>query len=128
MDDAREHLLAGAGFAGEQTATDRRDAPGNRQQLGALFGGPDALGVAVEGLGRPEGGALLLVAAVAVEAARRGEQLADRGDGAVVLQVGERPGEELPRLVAMLPEAEDVVGRAAGRRRAPRCPSSRRPK
>ena len=40
-------------------------------ELGALLGGPDALGVAVERLGRPQRGALLLVAAVLIEACAR---------------------------------------------------------
>ena len=80
-------------------------------ELGALFGGPDALGVAVEGLGRPEGGALLLVAAVLVEAASGGDQLADGRDRAVVLQVRERPRQELPRFVAVLTEDGEVLGR-----------------
>ena len=80
----------------------------------ALLGDPDALGIAVEGLGGPEGGALLLFAAVAIERARRRQQLADRGDGAAVLELGQRLGEELPRLVAMRPQPDDVVG--AGRR------------
>ena len=81
-------------------------------ELGALFGGPDALGVAVEGLGRPQRGALLLVAAVLVEAASGGDQLADGRDGAVVLQVRERPRQDLPRLVAMLTEDGEVLGRS----------------
>ena len=49
------------------------DAAGEGQELGRLFGGPDALGIIREGLGRPEGGALLLVAAVLRQGDRRGQ-------------------------------------------------------
>ena len=113
VDRAREHLLAGAGFPGEEDGQRiRGDATGDRQQLGALLGGPDALGVAVEGLGRPERGALLLVPAVLVETSSSGDQLADGRDGAVVFQVRERARQDLPRLVAVLTKDGEVLGRS----------------
>ena len=85
---AREHLLAGAGLAGEEDGErGRRDAPGDVEDLGHLLGGPDALGVAVERLGGPERGALLLVAAVAVEREGGGDQLADGDEGAAVVEL-----------------------------------------
>ena len=69
-------------------------------------------GIPVEGLGRPEGGALLLVPAVLVEAASGGDQLADGRDGAVVLQVRERPRQDLPRFVSVLTQDGEVLGRS----------------
>ena len=75
----REHLLAGAGLAGEQDRqrASRRCAGRCDRSSADLLGDPDALGVAVERLGRPQRGALLLVAAVAVEGVRACDQLAD---------------------------------------------------
>ena len=113
VDHARQHLLARTGFPGEENRHRiRSDAPGDRQQLCALFGGPDALGVSVEGLGRPEGGALLFVPSVLVEAASGGDQLADGRDGAVVFQVRERPRQDLPRFVSVLTKDGKVLGRS----------------
>ena len=111
----------GSGFGG--------DAPGDVEQLGALLGGPDALGIAVEGLGRPQRGALLLVAAVAVEGARGGDQLADGRDGAVMFEVRPRPRQDLPGFVSVLTKDGKVVSarRLPRRRRAPRRRSSPRP-
>ena len=121
MDDAREHLLAGAGLAGEQ---DRQRGSGRccramLEELDRLLGDPQALGVAVEGLGRPQRGALLLVAAVAVEGAGGGDQLADGGERAAMIELGPRPRQDLPGFVAMLAEAHEVVvgGRPQGRER-----------
>ena len=83
-----------------------------RQQLGDLLGGPDALGVAVERLGRPERGALLLVAAVAVEACGRWRPACGwRRRVQRWSRSGARPGEELPGLVAVLAEDGEVLGR-----------------
>ena len=79
VDGAREHFLAGAGLAGEEDRQRRRgDAAGDAQDLGHLGRGPDAFGVAVERLGGPERGALLFLAAVAVEREGGANQLADR--------------------------------------------------
>ena len=110
MDHAREHLLAGAGLAGEE---DRQRARGEAarevDELDGLLGHPQALGVALEGLGRPERGALLLVAAVLIERAGGGNQLADGGQRAAMVELGARPGEDLPGLVAVLAEPDEVV-------------------
>ena len=66
MNHPRQHLLAGAGLAGEQDRQRRRgDAPGDGQDLRRALRDPEALGVPFERLGRPQRGALLLVAAVA---------------------------------------------------------------
>ena len=105
MDDAREHLLAGAGLAREQDR-DRcgGDAPGDREELGGLLGDPEALGVSVEGLCGPQRGALLLVPPVVFERARRRDQLADGGEGAVMVEGRPGAGQNLPGLVAVLTE------------------------
>ena len=110
VDGAREHFLAGAGLAGEEDAKrGRRDAARDREQLGHLLGDPDALGVAVERLGGPQRGALLLLAAVAVERERGVDQLADRDQRAAVFELGPRIDEELPGLVAMCADRDHVV-------------------
>ena len=70
----------------------RRDA----QDLGHLLGDPDAFGVAVERVGRPQRGALLLVAAVAVEREGRADQLADGDQRAAMFELGPRIDEEQP--------------------------------
>ena len=110
MNGAGEHLLASAGLAGEQDGQRRvGDAAGDAQELGRLFGGPDALGIVREGLGRPEGGALLLVAAVLRQGDRRGDQLANRGKGAAVVERGLRARQELPGLVAVDADVHEVI-------------------
>ena len=118
MDGAREQLLAGAGFAGDE---DRQSGVGamRRARRGArdLLGRPDALRVAVERLGRPERGALLLVAAVAIEGESGGNQLADRGQRAAMFESGFGIGEELPGLVAMFAKRQDLVGSGGAERR-----------
>ncbi len=111
VDRAREHFLAGAGFAGQQDGhLAGSDASRDGEELGALLGGPDALGISVERFGGPEGGALFLVAAILVEAAGGRHELADGGDGAVVPEVRERAGQELPGFVAMQTEDGHVFG------------------
>jgi hypothetical protein len=88
MDGARQHFLAGAGLAGEEDGdVGRRDALGDRQQLGHLLGHPQAA-VGLEGVGGPQRGALLLLAAVAVEGDGGVDQLADGDAGAAVVEVG----------------------------------------
>ena len=107
---AREHLLAGAGLAGEQDRQGTRgDLARELDDLDRLLRDPQALGVALEGFGRPERGALLLVAAVVVEGAGGGDQLADGGERAAMIELGPRPRQDLPGLVAMLAEAHEVV-------------------
>ena len=81
-----------------------RDAAGEREELGGLLGDPEALGVALERLGGPQRGALLLVAAVAVEGEGGGDQLADGDERAAMIELGSRPREQFPGLVAMLAE------------------------
>ena len=82
----------------------RREAAREVDELDGLLGHPQALGVALEGLGGPERGALLLVAAVLVERAGGGNQLADGGQRAAMVELGSWPREDLPGLVAVLPE------------------------
>ena len=120
MDHAREHLLAGAGLAGEEDRQGARGQPaGEVHELDGLLGDPQALGVALEGLGRPQRRALLLVAAVLVEGAGGGDELADGGEGAAMVELRPRAREDLPGLVAVLAEEDEVVlrGRAQGRER-----------
>ena len=88
----------------------RGDPPGDRDELGRLLGDPEALGIALEGLGRPQRGALLLVAAVAVERTGGGDELADGGERAAMVELRPRPRQHLPGLVAMLAEDDEVVG------------------
>jgi hypothetical protein len=72
MDRAREHLLAGAGFACEEHREGRgADTPGDADDLVDRLRDPDDVGIPFERLGGPEGRALLLVAAVAVEGQAR---------------------------------------------------------
>ena len=73
--------------------------------------------IAVEGVGRPERGALLLVAAVAVERDRDGEQLPDRRERAVGLQFADRLDDQQPGLVGARAEGQvlDPVRRRRGR-------------
>ena len=112
---AREHFLAGAGLAGQEHRERRRgDAARDREELGHLLGGPDALRIAVERFGRPQRGALLLVAAVAVEREGGGDQLADGDERAAMLELGPRIDEELPGLVAMLAERDRASLSAGG--------------
>ena len=118
MDEAREHLLAGAGLAGEQDRQGTRgQLPCELDELDRLFGNPQALGVALEGFGRPQRRALLLVAAVTVERAGSGHELADGGERAAMIELGPRPRQDLPGFVAMLSEAHEVIvsGRPQGR-------------
>ncbi len=120
VDHAREHLLAGAGLAGEEDGQGARGDPaGEVQELGRLLGNPQALGVALEVLRRPEGRALLLVAPVLVEGAGGGDELADGGEGASMVELRPRPREDFPGLVAVLAEEDQVVlsGRSPGRER-----------
>ena len=68
MDRAGEHLLAGAGFAGdEDRKVARRETTGEGDELDRLLGHPQALGVAFERLGRPQRRTLFLVAPVPIE-------------------------------------------------------------
>ena len=98
---AGEHFLAGAGLAGqEHRDVGAGDAAGDRQQVGHLLGDPQAA-VGLQGIGRPQRGALLLLAAVAVEGDGRLHQLADGDGGAAVGQAGPQPGDDFPALVAM---------------------------
>ena len=118
VDGARQHFLAGAGFARQEDGERRRgDAARDAEQLGHLLGDPDALGVAVERLGRPQGGALLLLAAIAFERQGGADQLADGDEGAAVVELGARLDDELPGLVAVAAERDGVelVGRARPR-------------
>ena len=120
VDRARQHLLPGAGFAGEEYGQRRRrDAAGDADRLGHLLRGPDAVGIAVEGVGRPECRALLLVAAILIERDRGGQQLPDCGEGAVGVDRGLGLDDELPGFVAMPADRQDLD--ALGRRlyRAP---------
>ena len=73
--------------------------------------------IAVEGVRRPEGGALLFVAAVAVERDRDGEQLPDRRERAVGLQFPDRLDDQQPGLVGARSEGQmfDALGRRRGR-------------
>ena len=101
MDGAREHFLAGAGLAGEQDAdVGGGDALGDREQLGHLLGDPEAA-VGLEGVGRPERGALLLFAPVAVDGDGGVDELADGDAGAAVVEGGPELGDDLPGFVAM---------------------------
>ena len=110
MNGAGEDLLAGASLAGDQDGQRRvGDAAGDGQELGRLFGSPDALGIVREGLGWPQGGALLLVATVLRQRDRRGDQLANRGEGAAVVEPSLRAREELPGLVAVDADVHEVI-------------------
>ena len=80
--------------------SDGGDAPGDREQLGHLFGDPEAA-VGLEGVGRPERGALLLLAAVAVDGDGGVDELADGDAGAAIVEGGAQFGDDLPGLVAM---------------------------
>ena len=69
--DAREHLLAGAGLAGQKHRQGARGEPGapwSRARPTART--PTRCRIAVEGLDRPQRGALLLVAAIRTRARR----------------------------------------------------------
>ena len=117
MDRAREHFLAGAGFAGEEHAdVGGRDAPGNREELGHLFGDPEAA-VGLEGVGGPERRALLLFAPIAVEGDGGVDQLADGDAGASVVEG--RASESatiIPGLVAMDAAGDGEAVAGLGRR------------
>ena len=120
MDGAGDHFLAGAGLAGDQHRNRvGGDPPRRVQDFDHLFGGPDALGIAVERIGRPQRRALLLVAPVALEREREREQLPDRGKGAEAFEVAPRLNREEPGLVAPVPERQvlDAVGRPRRRGR-----------
>ena len=111
VDRAREDFLAGAGLAGEEDRdVGGRDAPGNREQLGHLLGHPEAA-VGLERVGGPQGGALLLLAAIAVERDGRLDQLADGDAGAAV---GERGCSS-----ATISHCLVAVGAAGDARRSP---------
>jgi hypothetical protein len=115
MDDAGEHLLAGAGLAGDEDGERcGGDAPGDGEDLGCLLGGPDGLGLAVDGVGGPERGALLLVAPVAVERDGGGQQLADGGQGAAVVEGGPGTDEQVPVFVAVQSDGLQVGLRRTG--------------
>ena len=110
MDGAREHFLAGAGFAGEENRQrSRGDAAADAQDFGGRGGGPDAFGVAVERLGGPQRGALLFLAAIAVEREGDRNQLADRDQRAAMFELGPRIDEEEQGLVAMGADRDQVV-------------------
>ncbi len=112
---AREHFLARAGLAGDQDRQRaRRDSARDAEHFGHLLGRPDAFGVALERFGRPQRRALLLVAPVAIERQRRGNQLADGDERAAVLELRLGVDDQLPGLVAMLPERDHLArGRLA---------------
>jgi hypothetical protein len=114
MNGPGDHLLAGAGLAGNQHRNRvGGDPPRRVQDFDHLFGGPDAFGVAVERIGRPQRRTLLLVAAVALERERQREQLADRRKGTEAFQVAARLNREEPGFIAAVPERQvlDEVGR-----------------
>ena len=95
--------------------SDGRDALRNRQQLRHLLGDPEPA-VGLEGVGRPERGALLLLAAVAVDGDGGVDQLADRDAGAAVVEGRAELGDDLPGLVAVhaAGDAEPVAGLRRG--------------
>ena len=84
------------------------------EQLGHLLGHPQAA-VGLERVGRPQRGALLLLAAVAVEGDGGVDQLADGDAGAAVVEGGRSSAMISQRFVAM-DAADDVQAVAAARR------------
>ncbi len=119
VNGVREHLLAGAGLAGEEDGErGRGDAAGDGQELGGLLGGPDDAGVGVERLGGPEGGALLFVAAVAIERQRGGDEFSNGDEGAALVEVGLWVDGERPGLVVVVAEGDgfDAVPAERGER------------
>ena len=119
VDRAGEHFLAGAGFAGqEHRDLGLGDPPGDRQQLGHLLGDPEPA-VGFERVGRPQSGALLLFAAVAIQSDGGLDQLAHRDGGAPVAEAGFRLDDDLPVGIAMCAAGDDesiagIVGRGHG--------------
>ena len=77
------------------------------QGLRHLFGGPDAVGIPFERVGRPERRPLFLVPPVLIEGHRRRQQFADGGEGAVRVDGCLRAGDDLPHLVAIASNRED---------------------
>ena len=100
MDRAGQHFLAGPGLAGEEDRQRRRaDAAGDADDLRDRLGHPDAVRIAVQRFGRPQRGALLLLAAVAVQRQGGRDQLSDRHECAALLEIVGQRGDDLERLV-----------------------------
>ena len=126
MDDAREHLLAGAGLAGqEHRYRCAGDAAGDAQQIRRGFRNPEALRFAIELFCRPERRALFLVAAELFQRAGGRHDLGDRREGAAMLEVGLGLREQEPGLVAMMSDRQQVLGWCLldGCQRVRLCPS-----
>src|SRR5690606_36507694 len=104
------HFLPGAGLAGEEHGKLRGpDPPRDADDIVDRLRHPDDVGVPLERRGWPEGGALLLVAAEAIECACGEHELLDGDPGAAAFEVVVRPADDEQRLVTMDP-AVDRVG------------------
>jgi hypothetical protein len=110
VDEAGEHLLAGAGLAGQEDREGTVGEPaGESNELDRLLGNPEAFGVGVEGFGGPEGGALLFVATVLVEGEGGAYELSNVCDCAFISKFLSRPGKDFPRLVSIPPQSYRFV-------------------